>query len=205
MKEVNLFAGVPAARVPSQVSVGPPCRGGLRGLPRPATRRSGKKGHAAPWSGCAPCRRSPAAVRLAAKVLSGRKDLRLCHKCNHFIMPWHRGLGTVAGGSECSGRRREAEGIKDGLTLGQTESKCSCECVTGGGRVHCGDGKRRNVLGIVGIVTHDATVRSQCDDSDSRALRMQMPGRGHGFFNIRHGQARDHGCFAFVGADYIDA
>jgi hypothetical protein len=57
--------------LPSRISVGPACRAGLRGLPRPECMRTAKIGLLSHWY--------DAQVRLAAKVLSGRsgrKDLQ---------------------------------------------------------------------------------------------------------------------------------
>jgi hypothetical protein len=49
------------------IFVGPACRAGLRGLPRPACMQTAKIGQ--------PSHSHVAQVRLAAKILSGRKDL----------------------------------------------------------------------------------------------------------------------------------
>jgi hypothetical protein len=53
--------------LPSRISVGPACRAGLRGLPRPECLRTARIGLLPHWH--------DAQVRLSAKVLSGRKDL----------------------------------------------------------------------------------------------------------------------------------
>ncbi len=50
-----------------EFSVGPACRAGLRGLPRPECMRTAGIGLLSHWH--------VPQVRLAAKVLSGRKDL----------------------------------------------------------------------------------------------------------------------------------
>ena len=53
--------------LPSEISVGPACRAGLRGLPRPECMLTARIGLLSHWH--------VAQVRLAAKVFSGRKDL----------------------------------------------------------------------------------------------------------------------------------
>ena len=55
------------AGVELQISVGPACRAGLRGLPRPVCKCSNEPSYNP--------KPTPQIVRLAAKVLSGRKDL----------------------------------------------------------------------------------------------------------------------------------